>query len=146
MSKVKHLFHKGFTAVSEQSGLLLEISRLKSRITPLEDRNEALREELGQQIYRLWKEKAPLEATVEKFCAQMAANDREIQRLSREIDKLRRPEKPKEPQPQGIVCVCGALNRPHARFCARCGARLGELPTEEEPGAPQSEQDAATLP
>ena len=67
MSKVKHLFHKGFTAVSEQSGLLLEISRLKSRITPLEDRNEALREELGQQIYRLWKEKAPLEATVEKL-------------------------------------------------------------------------------
>lgn len=146
MSKVKSLFQKGFTAVSEQSGLLLEISRLKSRITPLEDRNEALREELGREIYRLWKEKAPMEGIVEKFCGQMAVNDREIGRLRREIEKLRRPEIKKAPQPEGILCVCGALNRPHARFCARCGARLGELPPEEEPGAPQSEQDAATLP
>ncbi len=146
MSKVKHLFQKGLTAVSEQSGLLLEISRIKSRIAPLEDRNETLREELGREIYRLWREKAPLEMTVEKYCAQMAINEKEILRLRQEITKLRQGERGDKEELPGIQCVCGAINRPHARFCARCGARLGEPLVEEEPGAPQSEQDAATLP
>lgn len=129
--KVKDGFNKGVATVSTGSKTVLEKSKLNSIIKSLEEEKSQLAAILGNKIFTYCQNTPEGDiprAEVISFCEQIAARDvqigenrKRIEELDREMNQVMGTSSASIP----TVCPCGYENKPGAKFCAKCGNKLG---------------------
>ncbi len=128
--KVKDSLNKGVATVSTGSKTMLEKSKCNSIIKSLEDEKKQLAEILGNKVFNYCNTHTDGDiprADVISLCNEIAARNEQIgfqqQRISEldaEMDQVRGGN-----TVMTGYCPCGHENIPGAKFCARCGNKLG---------------------
>lgn len=104
---------KSTLAVSEKSGEVMEMARLRAAIGRLETEKVKKCTELGELTYRIYNDEDVENGEIEELCRQIRELDRELQDCRRH---LTRP-----------VPGCPGCDRPAkagARYCQACGHEL----------------------
>ena len=119
--------NQGISSVSESSKNLVEKAKINTQLQDIERERNLLLQNIGTLVYNL---QLSGELTVEK-CSGMCF---EVQRYNEQIaalqGQLKALEKSAQPAPagaapaDGIRCSCGFVNKPDARFCAKCGQTI----------------------
>lgn len=119
--------NQGLNSVSESSKNLVEKAKINTQLQDFERERNLLLQNIGTLVYNLH---ASGELTVEK-CSGMCL---EVQRYNEQIaslqEQLKFLEKSVQPSTDGVApadgirCSCGFVNKPDARFCAKCGQAM----------------------
>ena len=129
LDKVKDSLNKGVATVSTGSKTMLEKSKINSIIKTLEDEKRQLTEIAGNKVVAFCSANAegdiPRSEIISIYNEIMARNEQiaihqqRIAELDSEMDQVRGGSN------LGGFCPCGHENIPGAKFCARCGNKLG---------------------
>ena len=123
---------QGLNNVSEGSKNFVGKAKLNTQIQNIERERDNLFQNIGLLLYNL---QSSGEVNVEQcngMCEQIKAYNEQIDNLKSQIEMLDAqkaqaniPQYAASSQPinpsSGVSCECGAVNRPEARFCAKCG-------------------------
>ena len=131
LGMVKHGINKSVATVSTGSKNMVEKTKLNSCIKTFEDEKKQLLEVLGNKIFNFVvanpESDIPM-AEVHDICAEIYSRNEQIAECKVKIDELdAEMDKVKGTSINNIplVCTCGQQNVPGAKFCAKCGTRLG---------------------
>lgn len=139
--KIKKGIDKGISVASQKSGELVETGKLQSQIISLKNDKKTSINELGKLTYEMLKSDSfELEILEEKY--------KEIREIEKEICSKEEAKKNVEikSEDQGEVGAatfdtkvemancpkCGAENAVDAKFCGKCGTKLGQETSEVE--------------
>lgn len=146
LEKLKKNIDKGIVSVSVKSSAYLEGEKLKAKISNIREEMEDSLKQMGEQVYRTWKEKQVIdEAYITEVCQRVLGKEEEAegymaQKEQLEAEKeriLKRPGRLESLQAeQGCICSCGNVNEAGAKFCRFCGKKL-EKAEEELRTCPQ---------
>lgn len=127
--KMKDSMSKGIATVSTGSKTMVEKSKINSIIKTLEDEKKQLAEIAGNKVIAYCMANAEGDiprSEVLSICneivarnEQIAAHQQRIAELDSEMEQVRGGSN------LGGICPCGHENAPGAKFCARCGNKLG---------------------
>ena len=127
---------KGINSVSEGSKFVLNKAQLNSQISDIEKDVNKLLLNLGTLVYNLQMNG---EINIEQctdLCNQVTnaknaisniqqqINNMEVQRAQNNAPYNYAPTEQPAPISGGVTCQCGCVNRPEAKFCAKCGQPL----------------------
>lgn len=128
--KMKDSLEKGVEAVSVKSNEIVEVTRLKGANAMLQDEMNDLKIQLGNACLLRWKAGELEDEAFASFCMEIAEKEREIEENVQKIEAIKRTaERMNQQDEAGILCGCGKMNRPGAKFCVNCGSDLsGEEP------------------
>lgn len=124
--KIKKTIDRGVVTAGVQSTTYLESSKLRSMIDRVQESIQQAKIEMGNTVYANWRNGAENMAYIEGVCANIRKLEEEIEGYEAQIAELQAekervlngavaaPEK-------GIVCSCGQVNGPDAKFCSGCG-------------------------
>lgn len=111
-------------AASKKTGELYEISKFKYECIRLNGEVKKLYEQLGSSVYYMIKEKYENNELVESLAEEI---DERLARL-KEINKIISEMK------DVIECpICGSKNSVENIYCAKCGSKLKETYSAEQP-------------
>ena len=114
--------NKGVKTVESGSKLMLEKAKLNTAIGDLEKEKKQIAEQLGAQVYNLYKTGDLVHPDLESFCIQI---DQKIAAIRENRSKLEALDNRQPSQESTAVCGrCGAQNPQKAKFCSHCGAAL----------------------
>ena len=129
LGKVMDSMNKGIATMSTGSKTMVEKSKLNSIIRSLEDEKRQLAEITGNKVIAYCyanpqgdiprSEIASIFNEIVSRNEQIAAHQQRIAELDTEMDQVRGGGN------LGGFCPCGHENAPTAKFCARCGNKLG---------------------
>ena len=129
--RVKDGLSKGVATVSTGSKTMLEKTKLNSIIKSLEDEKTQLAAILGNKIFTYCQEKAEGDiprAEVVDICNQITNRNVQIAEHKKRIEELDIEMNQVIGNSSAnitTVCACGHTNAPGAKFCAKCGNKLG---------------------
>lgn len=135
--------NNGIGKVADSSKSMVEKTKLNSLIKKVENEKQQYLQAVGTTLYDFMINTTegdfPREKALE-ICTIVAQKDQEIETLKAQVAalnaaELSQSEDPMQqtmPQQQtamsqenpGLVCSCGFVNAPGARFCARCGNKF----------------------
>lgn len=124
-------FDKMIATVSTGSKTMVEKSKINAANKALEDEKKQLLEVLGNTVFNYMQEHAegdiprmevvPLCNEIISRNYQIMENKKKVEELDAEMEKVKGAGASNIP----TVCPCGLTNAPGAKFCARCGNKLG---------------------
>lgn len=128
--------NKGASTISEGSKNLMEKAKLNTAIHDAEEAKKKLAELLGQQAFNLYMSGTAIPEELHNFCLEIKKRNDEIRQYQESLAALEAkrnvmPGMPQSGMPQGgapqggVACGCGFTNNPGAKFCAKCGNKLG---------------------
>lgn len=128
--KVVMGINKGVNTVSEGSKLIAEKAKLNLQLQDAEKEKAKLFQNIGMLVYNLQKNE---EIHIEQAEAMLGEVDAVIEKADGIRAKLKALDAEKEqantatavPLQDGVVCSCGYTNGSDAKFCAKCGNKLG---------------------
>lgn len=115
MNNIWDRMRKGTQMISEKSGELLEMAKVRAAVSKLETDMVKKYTELGELTYRIYMREQ--------------VDDRQIERLCEELKALAFELREYREQLAGMVTSCPACKRPvkpGARYCPECGRELRE--------------------
>lgn len=133
--KIKKTIDRGVVTAGVQSTTYLESSKLRSMIERVQGSIQQAKIEMGNTIYDNWKNGAENAAYIDGVCANIRKMEEEIEGYEAQIAALQAEKDrvlngtPTTVQPEGIVCSCGQVNSPDAKFCSGCGKPV-EVPAQ----------------
>lgn len=77
--KKQNIFENSAYFLARKSGQMLNIGKLKLNIVNLENEMYNMKAELGDIIYKYFKEGGDCSTQVEKLCAKLARTDKQLQ-------------------------------------------------------------------
>lgn len=130
--KMKDGFNKSVATVSTGSKTMIEKTKINTVIKGLEDEKKQLAEILGNKIHKFCLENAEGDIPrdeVNSICNEITARNEQIKVQKKKIEELDAEMN----QVMGNssngnmtnVCQCGHANAIGAKFCAKCGSKLG---------------------
>lgn len=131
-NKVKEGINKTTNFVSVKSSTLVESNKLRNEIASLSKEKRSLFSKIGEEMYKMKKEKGTIEATnVEDIIQKIFDIDAKKLELEQKLKELAEKEEEalKNVKPQGPInrtCSCGAKLTKDAKFCVKCGAKVPE--------------------
>ena len=130
--KVKDGFNKGVATVSTGSKTMIEKSKLNTIIKSLEDEKKQLAEILGNKVYNYCMQNPDADiprAEAEEICGEINARIERINQEKIKIEQLDAEMNKVMGNSSGMgmpaICSCGNTNAPGAKFCAKCGNKIG---------------------
>lgn len=130
--KMKDGFNKSVATVSTGSKTMIEKTKINTVIKGLEDEKKQLAEILGNKIHKFCLENAegdiPRDEVI-SICNEITARNEQIEVQKKKIEELEAEMN----QVMGNssngnmtnICQCGHANAAGAKFCAKCGSKLG---------------------
>lgn len=130
--KMKDGFNKSVATVSTGSKTMIEKTKINTVIKGLEDEKKQLAEILGNKIHKFCLENAegdiPRDEVI-SICNEITARNEQIEVQKKKIEELDAEMN----QVMGNssngsmtnICQCGHANAAGAKFCAKCGSKLG---------------------
>lgn len=130
--KMKDGFNKSVATVSTGSKTMIEKTKINTVIKGLEDDKKQLAEILGNKIHKFCLENAegdiPRDEVI-SICNEITARNEQIEVQKKKIEELDAEMN----QVMGNssngnmtnICQCGHANAAGAKFCAKCGSKLG---------------------
>lgn len=130
--KMKDGFNKGVATVSTGSKTMIEKAKINTVIKSLEDEKRQLAEILGNKVYKYCLENAegdiPRDEVI-SICNEINTRSEQIEVQKKKIEELEAEMN----QVMGnssngsmtTFCQCGHANVAGAKFCAKCGSKLG---------------------
>lgn len=123
--KVKDSLERGVEAVSAKSNEIVEVTRLKGANAMLQDEMNGLKVQLGNACLLRWKAGELEDDAFASLCMEIAEKEREIEENVHKIEAIKMAaERMNQQNESGILCGCGKVNRPGAKFCVNCGCAL----------------------
>lgn len=132
LEKLKNTFDRGLATVSVKSESMVEISRIKAQIQSLQKQQAAMTNQLGEEMYAMWKDGELDRERFEQACGQILACEQAIEEQNRRMEQVRMEEQQllggqaAPVQPQMFCPACGTKNQTGARFCTNCGTKIRE--------------------
>ena len=129
--KMKDGFNKGVATVSTGSKTVLEKTKLNSIIKSLEDEKAQLAVILGNKVFAYCQENVDGDiprAEVVDICGQIVSRNIQIEEHKKRIEELdTEMNQVMGPSSSNVTatCPCGHVNKPGAKFCVKCGNKLG---------------------
>ena len=126
LDKVKAGIGKGMSTVAVRSKELMDSTRVQNEITSLQDQRKAAVEELGNIAYVMFSKDGFDGERLRSKALGVAAIDQKINERTEELERIHTQASAALGQPaiQGI-CECGQALGENAKFCARCGKKVG---------------------
>lgn len=129
--KMKDGFNKGVATVSTGSKTVLEKTKLNSIIKSLEDEKVQLAAILGNKVFAYCQENAEGDiprTEVVDICGQIENRNVQIEEHKKRIEEL--DAEMNQVMGTGATnvsttCSCGHVNKAGAKFCVKCGNKLG---------------------
>lgn len=130
--KMKDGFNKSVATVSTGSKTMIEKTKINTVIKGLEDEKKQLAEILGNKIHKFCLENAegdiPRDEVI-SICNEITARNEQVEVQKKKIEELEAEMN----QVMGNssngnmtnICQCGHANAAGAKFCAKCGSKLG---------------------
>lgn len=130
--KMKDGFNKSVATVSAGSKTMIEKTKINTVIKGLEDEKKQLAEILGNKIHQFCLDNAegdiPREDVID-ICSEITARNEQIKVQKKKIEELEAEMNQVLGNSSGInmtnICQCGHANAAGAKFCAKCGSKLG---------------------
>lgn len=130
--KMKDGFNKGVATVSTGSKTMIEKTKINTIIKGLEDEKKQLAEILGNKIYNFCLENSEGDiprSDVISICSEITARKEQIEVQKKKIEALDAEMNQvlgnSTVGSTATVCQCGYTNPAGAKFCAKCGSKLG---------------------
>ena len=125
--------NKGVNTVSEGSKSLIEKAKINTQIQEYEQKKLNLFQTMGNLVYNLQSNKDIHIDQCEKICDEIASINIYLLELQRQLQAYEAPshddvyfDSDNMPEKDGILCdSCGFMNKSVARFCAKCGKKIG---------------------
>jgi RNA polymerase subunit RPABC4/transcription elongation factor Spt4 len=106
---------KGTKVVSQKSGELLEVTKIRLDMASEKDKIRKLYEEIGKAVYNSHKDGVRREAEIEANCQLIDEIQYKIRRLNQKIVQIK----------GGSLCKrCGEVVGSNQRYCHGCGREL----------------------
>lgn len=141
----KQQFSKQLTKVSMKTSGFLEENKINTYITTLEEDIKKLKSDAGDRLYTMWAqdtynqdELQPMMESIREKLAQIEEQKQKLAELKQKDSQiLGRETKPAEPAANAgagagagddtpLFCPnCGERTKPGAKFCRKCGTKLG---------------------
>ena len=116
--------NKGIAAVSESSKVIVKKTRLNSDISRFENERKQLLQQLGQVIYDMKKDGAPI-ADNDTISGIVTELDSRIVLAAKLQEQLRRLGDPPQIIEDAMPpCSCGKTNPLGVKFCGECGSKI----------------------
>ena len=130
--KMKEGFNKSVAIVSTGSNTMVEKTKINSVIKNLENEKKQLAEILGNKIHKFCLDNAegdiPRDEVI-SICNEISIRDEQIEIQKKKIEELEAEmsQVMGNSTITGIsnICQCGHENAEGAKFCAKCGSKLG---------------------
>ena len=123
--KMKDSLEKGVEAVSVKSNEIVEVTRIKGTNAMLQEEMNDLKIRLGNACLLRWKAGELEDETFSSLCMEIAEKEREIEDNIQKIEAIKMTaERMNRQNEAGILCGCGKMNQPGAKFCVNCGNDL----------------------
>lgn len=132
--KVKQGISKGVTTASVKSKELIEVTRLKSQITTVQNQKRSAIEELGNIVYTMFLKESIDEGRVKDKGAAIRKIDDQIKNLESEIVQVQ--NKARESLGEATStgkCTCGTDLYEDTKFCGGCGKKVASISTSAMP-------------
>lgn len=128
--KMKDGFNKGVATVSTGSKTMIEKTKINTIIKGLEDEKKQLAEILGNKIYNFCLENAESDIPrdeVVSICNEISSRNEQIEVQKKKIEELDAEMSQVIGNGGNVsnICQCGHENSAGAKFCAKCGNKLG---------------------
>jgi len=131
--KAKQSIGKGITKVSVKSKEMLETTKLKGQIGTLCERKKGALEELGNVVYIMFLKNTFDQERIKAKCEAIKVLDSQIKEKEEELKEIHRKADEALGKPKVVaVCGCGADIYEGAKFCAKCGKKIGEIAKQSE--------------
>ena len=144
MADIKKTFSKGLTVLNVKTANFLELNKIKTYITTLENDIATLKAEIGDMVYEKWtRSEVPVDESVEAKLRLIEEKTQLIREQEAEAAKLAEKEKQIlgeqeaaaaaatsgqiSGQSSGSVLVCpncGQVYETPSKFCRKCGTRM----------------------
>ncbi len=114
---------QGINSVSEGSKNFVGKAKMNTQIQNLEREKNVIFQNIGALVYNLQTKGEVNIEQIGAMCEQIGALNNQIESLNSQIRMLEAQKAPAQPAGavSGIQCECGAINRPEAKFCSKCG-------------------------
>lgn len=134
--KIKKTIDRGVATAGVQSSTYLESTKLRAMIENVQNSVQQAKTEMGNTVYANWKNGNENTAYIESVCTNIRRMEEEIDGYKAQIEVLQ-AEKGRvlnaaaaaSSSVSGIVCSCGQVNNPNAKFCRGCGKPM-EAPVQ----------------
>ncbi len=130
--KMRDGFNKSVATVSTGSKTMIEKTKIHTVIKGLEDEKKQLAEILGNKIHQFCLDNAdgdiPRDEVI-SICNEITLRNEQIELQKKKIEELDAEMSQVMGNSSGIsgtnICKCGYENTAGAKFCAKCGSKLG---------------------
>jgi len=120
--------NKGVSTIGANSKAMIERAKINTAIDTLEKERALKINQLGYAIYEKHRDSGDISLDeITSALAEITACDTKIAEQKDMLLKMEEEAK-KEPEPvaaEAGVCTCGHNNKPEAKFCSKCGSKLG---------------------
>lgn len=130
--KVKDGFNKSVATVSTGSKTMIEKTKINTVIKTLEDEKKQLAEILGNKIHKFCLENTEGDIPRDEvigICNEISNRIEQIEVQKKKIEELEAEMNQVMGNSQSVgltnMCECGHANAAGAKFCAKCGNKLG---------------------
>lgn len=125
LDKMKQGINKGITTASVKSKEMIEVTRLKSQISTIQQQKSSAIEELGNIVYTMFLKNNFDELRQKEKCEAILRIDNQIKAVEDEIIQAQNKAK----ESLGITatigkCSCGADMLEGIKFCGGCGKKI----------------------
>lgn len=127
--KLKNKINKGMVTVSSKTTSTIEKTKIKTRISTVQNDIELMYASLGDLVYKMWLNNDRNFDAFDEKCRMIKAKQEEIASLNEEIRQAEEREKKaiEEASAYRVFCSnCGAEYDEPVKFCARCGNKINE--------------------
>ncbi len=123
--KVKQGISKGVTNVTVKSKEMLEVTKLKSQISTLQEQKSHRLEELGNIVYTMLLKASIDESRIKDKGSAIQKIDNQIETLENEIVQVQNKARESLSFTASIgKCTCGAALYEDTKFCGSCGKKV----------------------
>ncbi len=112
---LKGTVRKTTEVVYEKSSQLVELTKLKIKVSQAEGEIDKLLEILGTKIYEEYKDGARLSEEVNGLCVALDGKYKELETLVSQADEIKEVQE---------CPACKEKNPAESKFCSKCGEKL----------------------
>ena len=131
MATLKDKFSKGLTTINVKTNNFMELNKINTYMSTIENEIADLKKQLGEQMYLKWMQDELDLAQFESYSNSIKEKYREIEMQKEKIEQLQKEEQQilgTNPGNQGqetIFCSnCRTANAANYKFCVKCGSPL----------------------
>lgn len=114
---------KSVDSIGEGSKQAIEKAKLNMQIQDIEREVSRIFTELGSRAYNIYIAGESGLEQCKDICDEITARKKKISELKRSVQLIENPGAYRNVD-GGVICVCGQVNKPEAKFCGNCGKQL----------------------